>query len=188
MQLCVDIGACDTLAALFDEPELGLLMAVSWNPDLPCGVQALLKTTNLPKLRIGDEFETGDVELILGMTTLGPQLSLAATATLQLHGNKDNLKFKIVGVLDTIGVTITGIMEGNWHNLFDLCQSLTIGPKLELTLGVSYALTPTEFGFVGGMTIGKVRGDVAVKASKDPHSESASATRLTRRTVGFGRM
>lgn len=181
VQLAIEIGACQKLCELFDTKDMGLLMAVSWNPTSPLGISALLKTQNLPKLKIGDNFETGDVQLILDMTPVGPALSFKVDGTLTLHGDKkpnakkDKLKFELKGTLDATSVSIEGTMKGDWVNPFDLSPKMTIGPELSLGLGISYAGVPDKFGFKGGIKIGKVSAQVDVQASKDPKSMSIIA-------------
>lgn len=146
-------------------------MAVYWRPDFPCDIKAMIKTTNLPPLQLGEDFKTGDVKLNLAIDNMGPKVSFTVGAEMTVHGHKEKLHFEITGTLNAVGVEITGSMDGHWHNPFDLSPKLSVGPNLVLTMQISYALAPTKFGFVGGLKIGKVTGGLALQVAATPQGE-----------------
>jgi len=66
-------------------------------------------------------------------------------------------------------------MKNYWEDPFGL-QGIKVGPAMALELGILYPVflstgTPSTFGFAGGMALGDVTANMAVKISEDPTEE-----------------
>lgn len=107
------------------------------------------------------------LHLVLGDA---PALKLRTGAMIPVSGCKKPLHFLLEVELDEMGGTLTGQLSapGGWNNPFDISPKLTVGPDLLLSASFVYAGFPSGLGFVGGLQVGKVTGQVALKVSEKP--------------------
>eukprot|EP01063_Lacrimia_lanifica_P025316 TRINITY_DN330_c0_g2_i2.p1 TRINITY_DN330_c0_g2~~TRINITY_DN330_c0_g2_i2.p1 ORF type:complete len:1789 (+),score=1067.12 TRINITY_DN330_c0_g2_i2:201-5369(+) len=85
---------------------------------------------------------------------------------------QDVLAFEAGLTLTPVDATAHATMAGYWLTPFDI-EGLAIGPEVHLELSVVYATfaatgLPSAFGFRGGMQLGRIAGDVAVRVSQIP--------------------
>ena len=105
-----------------------------------------------------------------------------------VQNQKEPLHFTIDIALDEIGASATGQLSaiGGWKNSFGVSESLVVGPDLALKISIVYetflVTGPSGFGFVGGLDVGKVAGQMAFNIEEIP---SRKAYGLYRRTIVF---
>jgi hypothetical protein len=173
VQLLVNVGQCQTLSKALSCNDLGVLLCLVWRWDAPGNLMASLRTTNLPPLRIGDNFWTGDIALDLVVGTAGLKISFRAKAYFRPSEKEQPLELEIAAALEPVGFEISGSMKGLWRNPFGLCEDLVLGPDLIIALQLSYAsAAPTRFSFVGGVKVGRAGGRLDLQVSANPKGES----------------
>jgi hypothetical protein len=140
--------------------------------------KAALQTTNLPPLRIGEDFWTGNLQLKLDCDVGKGSLAVSFDAQAFYRPGKDQLplEFHVGAAIGSDAFTLSGSMSGYWRNPFGLCSELVLGPDLIIQLEVLYgAETPKRFAFVGEACIGKVRGRLDLQIAADPRQQVISA-------------
>jgi hypothetical protein len=105
-----------------------------------------------------------------------PSLSLIAGVKIPVSGGTTPLDFSLILNFDEFGGTATGQLAGNWPNPFGVSPKVVIGPNVALTISIIFEQfvttgTPSAFGFVGGLKIGKVNAQVAFEINENPSSE-----------------
>ncbi|EEB94280.1 hypothetical protein MPER_06927, partial [Moniliophthora perniciosa FA553] len=107
------------------------------------------------------------------------RLMIDAGLKVPVPKSPDPLDFRLALSIENEEIYASGQMLGNWNDPFGISPRVSIGPNLALEIGIilpQFAATgiPSAFGFAGGLSIGSVRGDVAVQINEDPTQELIS--------------
>ena len=108
--------------------------------------------------------------------TLGsaPTLTLISGIKVPIEDQYEPLHFQIHLSLDVNRASATGHLNvvGGWENPFGISEDLVIGPDLALKVSIKWATFlahgPDGFGFVGGLAMGKVKGQMAFNIEEVP--------------------
>ncbi|MBN1696462.1 MAG: hypothetical protein JW881_03005 [Spirochaetales bacterium] len=126
-------------------------------------------TVALPdtRLALGDFIETDPFKIRVSLAP--PSFSLIFGMNVAMMNQTEPLHFDVVLDLGLLEAKGSGTMKGYWENPFGI-QGLRIGPELALEIGINYAqfattLTPSTFGIMGGMAVGDVEAQMALRLS-----------------------
>ncbi|KAG5651476.1 hypothetical protein H0H81_008507 [Sphagnurus paluster] len=168
VQICAAVSGCGPANKLVKgntDPNLFLSLAWSGGREIDISIQYASPIC----LDLGKGVITDPISLHVVLGTL-PKLKVHTGAKIPVNGCTQPLHFMIEVELDEIGGTLTGQLAapGGWRNPFDISPKLTVGPDLYLSASFLYAGVPSGLGFVGGLQVGKVTGQVALKISEKP--------------------
>ncbi|KAI0258477.1 hypothetical protein BC834DRAFT_847332 [Gloeopeniophorella convolvens] len=170
VQICAALTNCGPATKLLKgDTDPTLVMSLAWcEGELDVSI---LSATPLP-LDLGSGIVTDPISLHIVLGTL-PKLKIRTGAKIPVSGCESGLHFMLELELDELSATLTGQLAapGGWNNPFDLSPRLTVGPNLLLSASFLYAGVPSGLGFVGGLQVGKVTGQVALKVSEKPSEQ-----------------
>lgn len=140
------------------------------------------------KLDLGRGVVTDPIRVSIALGgEVGPRLLVAGGAYIPVEGALTPLHFQLIVELDAMGACATAQLEGGWNNPFGISEQLTLGPALALKVDILWstfmAHGPSGFGFVGGMQIGKVSGQLAFEVSENPSRKFSSVLCCLRRAA-----
>ena len=154
-----------------EEKPLELTLCAGWSKKTGFEIDILCPGT---KLNLGRGITTDPIEIkiVFGVNGSLPELKAIAEAIIPVQNQPDPLHF-ILGIsLGEVGGTASAQLSGGWKNPFGISDQLTVGPDLALTISILYAtfpeVGPSGFGFVGGLQIGKVNGQLAFEVNEVP--------------------
>ncbi|KAF8305444.1 hypothetical protein DL93DRAFT_2160293 [Clavulina sp. PMI_390] len=156
------------------EKSASLILSAGWSPAAGFAVDIYFPAAM--KLDLGRGIITDPIRVSIGIGgDVGPRLLIAGGAYIPVEGSSDPLHFQLVVELDVKGASATAQLEGGWNNPFGISEQLTLGPALALKVDILWstfmAHGPSGFGFVGGLQIGKVSGQLAFEVSENPSQQ-----------------
>jgi hypothetical protein len=130
--------------------------------------------------------------ITLGIQTSPVQLRVSAGIQVPVPHASEPLDFTATLAIDDEDVSITGQMHGLWKDPFGISEHVSVGPDLALKIGIVLPVffvtgLPGELGFVGGLAIGDITGDVAVQISEDPLGKLLAISLLEDVLTVYGR-
>ncbi|KAI0715902.1 hypothetical protein C8T65DRAFT_694551 [Cerioporus squamosus] len=141
--------------------------------------------TNGLSLSAGWSKATGfelDVEMPAAAATSGdqPSLLLIAGVKIPVQPQGQLLDFHMSLGISPLGASATAQMDGYWVDPFGIGQAVKIGPNVALSIDIIFTQflttgTPSGFGIVGGLAIGKASALFAMEINEDPLREVLSA-------------
>ncbi len=166
------VGILEEIPALSDltgNKQVGLELSAYYGKTTDIGIRMPDTRLNLGNSVTCNPFQIRIV--ILPKPSLDLIFSLDATVPKQ----SDPLHFDAKLSVGIEGASGSGTMKNYWINPFGV-NGLKIGPALALELGILYPQflstgTPSSFGFAGGLALGDVTANMAVKISEDPTEE-----------------
>ncbi|KAJ8064932.1 hypothetical protein OCU04_007236 [Sclerotinia nivalis] len=177
IRVCAQLGELASANAIFSRGKQApcLTLCAGWAPNEGFSLDIMAPSECAIDLGQGIITDPFTLRVVLGGTT--PALKLISGAKVFVQGQKEPLHFTLDLDLDAEGAAATGQLstEGGWINPMGISEKLTIGPNLALKVGMKWATFavhgPGEFGFVGGLSIGKVQGQMAFNIDEDPSRE-----------------
>lgn len=128
-----------------------------------------MMTHNLPPLRIGDSFRTGDIAFNLVVKPGSLAIEVVGTAYFLPEKDAKELELILEGSVSTTAFGIGGTANGLWHNPFGLCRELVLGPQLGLKIELSYAGgVPQNFALVAGGKWREMELQLALQVGPEP--------------------
>ncbi|KAI9649435.1 hypothetical protein NHQ30_002011 [Ciborinia camelliae] len=177
IRVCAHLGELTSASAIFSRGKHtpSLTLCAGWSPKEGFSLDILAPNECVIDLGQGIITDPFALRIVLGGTT--PALKLISGAKVFVQGQKEPLHFTLDLDIDAEGAAATGQLstEGGWINPMGLSEKLIIGPNLALKVGMKWTTFavhgPGEFGFVGGISIGKVQGQIAFNIDENPSRE-----------------
>ncbi|KAF8663989.1 hypothetical protein AX16_000840 [Volvariella volvacea WC 439] len=175
VQVCAVIDKIDQVEKLLRHSSPGLILAAAWSSSSGFSLDIQFPTNGI--IHLGHGVTTDPMQLQISMNPI--RLMFSGGVKVPVPSSSTPLDFKLALSVQNEEVYASGQMTGLWNNPFGISPQVTIGPNLALELGIILPQffatgTPSSFGFAGGLSIGKVRGDVAVQINEDPTQELLS--------------
>ncbi|WP_086931999.1 hypothetical protein [Agarilytica rhodophyticola] len=133
-------------------------------------------TISLPdtRLDLGSSVTTSPFSIGIAFAPQ-PSLDLVFVLDVDVPKQNDPLHFDLSLSVGAIQASGAGTMKNYWENPFGL-NGLKVGPNLALEVGIIYQQflatgTPSSFGFVGGLVLGNVVAQMAMKISAIPSEQ-----------------
>ncbi|KAF8662711.1 hypothetical protein AX16_001153 [Volvariella volvacea WC 439] len=175
VQICAVLNKINQVDQLLRHPSPNLILSASWSK-----VSGFVLDVDFPTegiIHLGHGITTDPIELQINLNPI--RLMIDAGVKVPVPKSPTPLDFKLALSIQGEEIYASGQMIGYWRDPFGLSPRVTIGPNLALEVGIilpQFVATgiPSALGFAGGLSIGKVRGDVAVQINEDPTQELVS--------------
>jgi hypothetical protein len=158
------VGHVEVISKAMKGSKHAFILSMLWSPEDKTKLDISLTSLASVGLDLGRSVVTGPITIHIIMDKV-PRLSVVTGAKI---GQKDPLDFELQLDIGPLGISGTGHLQGGWENPMGLFPEITVGPDLALKLDVNYVTGPSAFGFVGGMQVGKVDGQLAFEVSENP--------------------
>jgi hypothetical protein len=147
----------------------GLILSAAWNK-----TSGFVLDIDFPAdgiIQLGRGIKTDPIELQINFQPI--RLMIDAGLKVPVPKSPNPLDFRLGLSIENEEVYVSGQMTGDWIDPFGISPRVKIGPNLALELGIilpQFVITgiPSAFGFSGGLSIGDVKGYVAVQVNEDP--------------------
>lgn len=166
LQLSAVLEQIPALSSLTGNDHLNLIL------DAHFGKQSEIDIS-LPdtKLNLGSSVSTTPFKIGVELSPT-PEFNLIFGLDVSVPKQDDPLHFDLSLAISALGATGAGTMKNYWVEPFGI-KGLKVGPELALQIGIIYQQfiatgTPSEFGFVGGLVLGDVVAQMAMKLSANP--------------------
>ena len=129
-------------------------------------------------IHLGRGITTDPIKLRIALGGI-PKLMVNAGANIPVEKQVEPLNFIVEIEMDELGAAATGQLStvGGWKNPFGVSEKLVVGPNLALKLAIIWETFlvqgPSGFGFVGGLAVGKVEGQLAFDVEEIPSRKAA---------------
>ncbi|KDQ14968.1 hypothetical protein BOTBODRAFT_174474 [Botryobasidium botryosum FD-172 SS1] len=168
IQVCGVLSELAPLSAMArDSHPTGLILSAGWTSST--GFALDIHPPSPITLNLGRGVTTDAIELgiVLGEQ---PYLQVRTGANIPVGKRAQPLHFTLDLTLGATAATATGRLTagGGWINPFGICGKLTVGPDLAMSISLPYGSEPSDFGFVGGLAIGKVNASFAFQVDEVP--------------------
>ncbi|KAJ7785143.1 hypothetical protein DFH07DRAFT_934976 [Mycena maculata] len=172
IQVCAVLGEIDTVNSIMRSKSTALTLSATRSKKTGFEIYILLPSPTT--LNLGRGITTDPIKL---QVQLGgaPKLKLIAGANIPVEHRAEPLHFMFEFVLDELGASATGHLSamGGWNNPYGISENLTIGPDLAFRISIIYETfvvsgLPSALGFVGGLQLGKVSGQLAFEVDEIP--------------------
>ncbi|KAG9119488.1 hypothetical protein FRC07_005468 [Ceratobasidium sp. 392] len=176
VQFSALFGQIDPLNKLLRRPSFpGLLLSAIWESGETFILDVVLPTNTL--IHLGHGIATDPITLSINTKQL--LLQIATGVKVPVPNSIAPLDFQASLTIKGESVALDGQMHGLWEDPFGISKSVSIGPFIELGVGIDLAIfpetgLPTKFSFAGGLAIGETEGQVAVEVSDNPSQELLS--------------
>ncbi|QRV90278.1 hypothetical protein RhiJN_18296 [Ceratobasidium sp. AG-Ba] len=176
VQFSALFGQVAPLNKLLRRPSFpGLLLSAAWESGETFILDVVLPTNTL--IHLGHGIATDPITLSINTKQL--LLEISTGVKVPVPKSTTPLDFQASLTIKGESVALDGQMHGLWEDPFGISKSVSIGPFLELGLGIDLAIfpetgLPTNFSFAGGLSIGETEGQVAVQVSDNPSQELLS--------------
>lgn len=169
--MCASFSGLAPLDTISRQENTPLILNAGWSPK--AGFSIDIYFPSAMRLDLGRGVVTDPIHVSISLSgSSGPQLLLAGGANIPVEGSTKPLHFQLIIELHAKGASATAQLEGGWKNPFGVSNQLTLGPVLALKIEINWitflAHGPSGFGFVGGLQIGKVNGQLAFEVSENP--------------------
>ncbi|KAF8658911.1 hypothetical protein AX16_001955 [Volvariella volvacea WC 439] len=139
VQICAIIDTIQQIDQILRHPASGLILSVTWSDTSGFILDIDFPTAGI--IHLGSGIRTDPIELQINMKPL--RLMIDAGLKIPVSKSSNPLDFKLALSIQNEEIYASGQIIGNWNN-------------------------PFAFGFAGGLSIGNVRGDVAIQINEDP--------------------
>ncbi|ESK84263.1 chromosome segregation atpases-like protein, partial [Moniliophthora roreri MCA 2997] len=175
VQICAVLDTVEQVDQILRHPAPGLILSAAWSKASGFVLDIDFPTEGI--IHLGSGVTTDPIELQINLKPV--RLMIDAGLKIPVPRSPNPLDFRLALSIEDEEVYASGQMIGNWNNPFGISPRVSIGPNLALEIGIilpQFVVTgiPSAFGFVGGLSIGNVRGDVAVQINEDPTQELIS--------------
>jgi hypothetical protein len=173
IQVCAVLGEIKAFSDLMhNSTPPHLTLSAGWSQDSGFTLDIILPTP--VNVDLGRGITTDP--FTLQVRTAPPEIKLIAGVKIPVPKQKAPLHFSLILDFNAIEGGATGQLAGSWNNPFGISPKITIGPNVALSFKIIFAQfittgTPSAFGFVGGLQIGKVNAQVAFQVSENPSGE-----------------
>jgi hypothetical protein len=169
LQLMCVLHEIPALSDLTGNRQVGLELSAYYGKGVDIGI-ALPDT----RLQLGNSVACNPFQVRIVISPK-PSFNLIFGLDVSVPRQDEVLHFDAQLAVGIEGASGSGTMKAYWQNPFGV-QGLRIGPALALELGILYPVflttgTPSDFGFAGGLVLGDVTANMAVKISEDPSEE-----------------
>lgn len=166
LQLVANMNQVSALNDLTGDDDLNLVLSAYLGTEKEIAI-ALPDT----RLNLGKSVKTDPLKIGITLSP-SPALELVFGMDLSVPKQSDPLHFDLSMMVGAIEASAAGTLKNYWENPFGI-KGLKIGPALALEVGIIYQQflatgTPSTFGFVGGLALGDVIAQMAMKISVDP--------------------
>ncbi|KAG9094206.1 hypothetical protein FRC06_011055 [Ceratobasidium sp. 370] len=153
----------------------GLILSAVWASGDSFILDVVLPTNTM--VHLGHGITTDPI--VLSIDTEQLLLRISTGVRVPVPKSTEPLDFKAALTIKGESVKLEGEMSGLWEDPFGVSRSVSIGPFLELGVGIDLAVfpetgLPDKFSFAGGLRIGETNGQVAVQISENPSQELLS--------------
>ncbi|KAK7047560.1 hypothetical protein VNI00_006328 [Paramarasmius palmivorus] len=168
-QICAVISSIKQITEILGHAAPGLILSAAWSK-----TGGFVLDIDLPAdgiIQFGRGIKTDPIELEIDLQPV--RLMIDAGLKVPVPKSPDPLDFKVGLTIQNEELSAFGQMSGYWVDPFGISPRVSIGPNLALqfTLNLLQFGTPEGFGFVGGLSIGDVSGQVAVEIEENPTQE-----------------
>ena len=151
-----------------------LVLSAGWAPTIGFTLDILFPSPTT--VHLGRGITTDPFRLEIGIGGI-PKLMIFAGVKVPVEKQDDPLHFIVDLELDELGAAATGQLstKEGWKNPFGISKQLIVGPDLALKIAIVWEtfleIGPSGFGFVGGLSVGKVAGQLAFDIEEVPSRE-----------------
>ncbi|KAJ7776553.1 hypothetical protein DFH07DRAFT_980740 [Mycena maculata] len=176
--VCAVLSPIDALDSLMrsSAPTTGLTLSAGWSDVTGFSLDVIMPATSV--LDLGNGIVTDPFTLRI-QGGASPSLMLIAGVQIPVTPDGDHLDFKLSLAANAFNASAAVQMNGFWTNPVGLGENIRIGPDVALSIDIVYAQflttgTPSGFGIVGGLGIGKTSASIVMQISDNPSRELIS--------------
>ncbi|RPD59113.1 hypothetical protein L226DRAFT_510190 [Lentinus tigrinus ALCF2SS1-7] len=180
VQLCAILSPIAPLDSLLRSsgPTSGLTLSAGWSK--ATGFQLDVRMPETSVVHFGRGIVSDPFTLRIQLGEAEPSLLLIAGLKVPVQPKGQVLDFHMSLGISPIEASATAQMDGYWIDPFGIGQAVKIGPNVALSIDIIFAQflttgTPSGFGIVGGLAIGKASASFAMEINEDPMREVLSA-------------
>lgn len=169
LQLVANMNQVPALNDLTGDDDLNLVLSATLGSKKAIAI-------SLPdtRLNLGKSVKTSPMMIGVQITP-SPELQIVFGMDITVPKQTDPLHFDLSMNVGAVEVSAAGTLKNYWENPFGV-KGLKIGPALALEVGIIYQQflttgTPSTFGFVGGLALGEVIAQMAMKISVNPSDQ-----------------
>ncbi|KIK65994.1 hypothetical protein GYMLUDRAFT_954339 [Collybiopsis luxurians FD-317 M1] len=178
VQICATLSPIEALDSLMRSPTptSGLILSAGWSKTTGFALDVIMPSESV--IHLGNGIVTDPFTLRI-QGGISPMLLVIAGVQIPVEPKGNKLDFRLSLGINVLGASASAQVHGWWVNPLGLGEEVKIGPDVALAIEIFFAQflatgTPSGFGIVGGLAIGKTSASVAMQISENPMNEVLS--------------